>query len=357
MDIGKVLIQYREAHRLTQEQLAERLNVGQKTILRWENSNPPLRNIDELYRIADVLGILPVAFGLQPFRSRAPQEIESVVEHVWSLMPQARYVEARTTIEGLLRDVRIEQEDYELLCTLARAHHIAGHVIATNTRTSEIHQVIQHFQEMEDIARIINDQTLLNIALTYHGDMLRRKGDTGRAVQYLEGARDTTPQAELASRGNNAQLLARVYLVDNHLQAFEREMRIAEDLAYQVEGGATHGSYNLGTVFEEYGKSYSRLGELNKGLRYLDLANEALPQTKRWEIVLKASRAEALIRGGELKEGMSLAREATLLAQAHGHVRLLERIHGIKNYLSEQGSRYIKATAELGEVLDGPIEY
>jgi hypothetical protein len=64
-----------------------------------------------------------------------------------------------------------------------------------------------------------------------------------------------------------------------------------------------------------------------------------------------------LIRGGELKEGMSLAREATLLAQAHGHVRLLERIHGIKNYLSEQGSRYIKATAELGEVLDGPIEY
>ncbi len=54
---------------------------------------------------------------------------------------------------------------------------------------------------------------------------------------------------------------------------------------------------------------------------------------------------------------MSLAREATLLAQAHGHVRLLERIHGIKNYLSEQGSKYIKATAELGEVLDGPIEY
>src|SRR5258708_14620917 len=178
-------------------------------------------------------------------------------------------------IEGLLRDVMIEQEDYKLLCTLARAHHIAGHVIATNTRTSEIHQVIQHFQEMEDIARIISDQTLINIALTYHGDMLRRKGDIGRAIQYLEGARDTTPQAELASRGNNAQLLARVYLVDNQLQAFEREMRIAEELAYQVERGATHGSYNLGTVFEEYGKSYSRLGELNKGLRYIDLSNGA----------------------------------------------------------------------------------
>src|SRR5260370_4228645 len=205
---------------------------------------------------------------------------------------------------------------------------------------------------MEDIERIMNDQTPLNIALTYHGDMLRRKGDTGRAVQYLEGARDTTPQAELASRGNNAQLLARVYLVSNNLKAFEREMHIAEELAYQVEGGATHGSYNLGTVFEEYGKSYSRLGELNKGLRYLDLANEALPQTKRWEIVLKASRAEALIRGGELKEGMSLAREPPLLAHALAHLIILKPVHGIKNYLSEQGSRYIKATAELGESLD-----
>src|SRR5260370_7414555 len=141
MEIGQVLIQYREAHRLTQEQLADSLNVGQKTILRWENSNPPLRNMDEPYRIADMLGIPPVAFGLQPFRSRAPQEIDSVVEHVWSLMPQARYIEARTTIEGLLRDVRIEQEDYQLLSTLAHPHHIPLHAIATNTRTSEIQQV------------------------------------------------------------------------------------------------------------------------------------------------------------------------------------------------------------------------
>ncbi len=101
MEIGQVLIQYREVHRLTQEQLAERLNVGQKTILRWENSNPPLRNMDELYRIADMLGIPPVAFGLQPFRSRAPQEIDSVVEHVWSLMPQARYASYYTRLPAL----------------------------------------------------------------------------------------------------------------------------------------------------------------------------------------------------------------------------------------------------------------
>src|SRR5258708_8782802 len=123
MDIGKVLIQYREAHRLTQEQLAERLNIGQKTILRWENSNPPLRNMDELYRIADVLGIPPVVFGLHPFRSRTPQEIDSVVEHVWSLMPQARYVEARTTIEALFRAVKIHQQDPNQSSTFTPPHH------------------------------------------------------------------------------------------------------------------------------------------------------------------------------------------------------------------------------------------
>jgi transcriptional regulator with XRE-family HTH domain len=357
MDVGKILVWYRETHRLTQEQLAERLDVGPKTVLRWENNNPPLRNIAELYRVSDVLGIPPASFGLQPFRARTPQEIDSIVGHVWSLMPQARYIEARTAIEGLLKDIRICKADSELLRALTRAHHIAGHVIATNTRTSEIGLVIQHFQEMEEIARSINDQTLLNIALTYHGDMLRRKGDVYKAIQYLEGARDNTPEADLASRGNNAQLLSRVYLIGKDLKGFDREIKISEELAHQVQGGTTGGSYSLGTVYEEYGKSYSRLGDMNLGLKYLDLANEALPKTKRWEIVLKASRSEALIRGGELKEGLKLAKEATLLAQAHGHLRLLERIQGVKQYLNEQAGKYIKATSELGEALDGPIEY
>src|SRR2546421_131031 len=142
MDVGKILVWYRETHKLTQEQLAERLDVGPKTVLRWENNNPPLRNIAELYRVSDVLGISPASFGLQPFRARTPQEIDSIVGH--------------------------------------------------------------------------------------------------------------------------AQLLSRVYLIGKDLKGFDREIKISEELAYQVQGGTTGGSYSLGTVYEEDGESYSRLGDMNR---------------------------------------------------------------------------------------------
>ena len=46
---------------------------------------------------------------------------------------------------------------------------------------------------MEEVARTLNNHTLLNIALTYQGDMFRRLGRYGKAITYLEVARYTTP--------------------------------------------------------------------------------------------------------------------------------------------------------------------
>ncbi len=56
---------------------------------------------------------------------------------------------------------------------------------------------------METIARILKDDTLVNIALTYQGDMYRRLGDLGKSITYLEAARDTTPKADKAALGNS----------------------------------------------------------------------------------------------------------------------------------------------------------
>jgi len=64
-----------------------------------------------------------------------------------------------------------------------------------NARTSEVPLAIHYYHEMESVARIIHDQTLLNIALTYQGDMYRRLSDLSKAITYLEAARDTSLQA------------------------------------------------------------------------------------------------------------------------------------------------------------------
>jgi transcriptional regulator with XRE-family HTH domain len=49
IDIGQVLRDYRKGYKLTQEQLAERLGVEPKTVIRWENGQP-LRSVEKLHR-------------------------------------------------------------------------------------------------------------------------------------------------------------------------------------------------------------------------------------------------------------------------------------------------------------------
>ena len=92
-----------------------------------------------------------------------------------------------------------------MLRKLARAQHVAGFVKSHVTRAKEAAIPFSHYNEMERIARILGDQTLINIALTYEGDMLLRGGDVKQSIGYLEAARDTTPEVDISARGNGIQ--------------------------------------------------------------------------------------------------------------------------------------------------------
>ncbi len=107
-----------------------------------------------------------------------------------------------------------QKEEHNLFCALAHAYQAAGYVISMNAKTSEVPLAIHHYHQMESVARIMNDQTLLNIALAYQGDMYRRLGDISKAIVFLEAARDTTPQANQAARGNGLQLLGRANILN-----------------------------------------------------------------------------------------------------------------------------------------------
>jgi tetratricopeptide (TPR) repeat protein len=200
---------------------------------------------------------------------------------------------------------------------LARAYHAAGYVTGLSTRTSEIAVPLHHYQQLEEIARLINDDTLLNIALTYQGDMLRRHGDVIKAIVYLEAARDNTPLADVSARGNALQLLGRTYLLSKNIGAFERAMAEAEELTYEVnpETDSTRGQYNLGAVYEEYAKNYGMLGQPVKALDYLSRAETVRPKTKFWATLLTIARAEVLIYNGEVSSGMPLATEAAKISK------------------------------------------
>src|ERR1700682_6527284 len=100
---GQFLKTYREKKHLTQEQLAEDLRVEPRTLRAWENGERQLNNINELYRIADILGVEPEQLGLANSLviPRTPEQIEEIIQHSWSLVDQSRLREARTIIERL----------------------------------------------------------------------------------------------------------------------------------------------------------------------------------------------------------------------------------------------------------------
>lgn len=354
--LGQVLKEYRKLHNVTQEQLAYNLKVEPRTLRAWENERPT-KNIHELRRIADLLGILPERLGIattdMPYSS---EQIEDIVKHTWALVEESRLQEAITIVKQLIHKLgnQITTEDPTLLTSLARTYHAAGYMISEATKASESYGAIIHYEQMEKIARILNNHTLLNIALTYQGDMYRRLGNLPKAITYLEAARDTTPQADTAARGNGLQLLGRAYLRlgENKLADFERAMAEAEKLAYTFtpQSSSTQGHYSLGTVYEEYGRSYTDLGQMQKALEYFDLAQTHLPETNFWQLLVMISRAIVLIKAGELQEGTKLALDAAKSSKEAGIERYLERIYNIQNYLDEEENYHAIKQREIRRV-------
>jgi len=359
--LSKILTEYLKMHPMNQLDLAEYLNIGERTLRRWKNGEEVLTDAQELKRIAELLNVEPELLGVvsSVHLPLTLEQIDKALAHVWTLVAKARNYEARVAGEKLVKDLRaqITKEDHELLVRLARTHHVTGYVTSLNTHTTEIHKAIAHFEQMAQIARILHEDTLLNLAFTYHGDMLRREGDTDEAITYLEAARDTTPLADVAARGNAIQLLGRAYVQRRDIDGFERALAEAERLVGEIdaEQSSTNGLYCRGTVLEEYGRSYGTLGQMQKALEYLDEAATELPPTMRWKILLMTSRAVTLVRGGEYQEGGELAIESAQLCRAHGNIRCLERIYGVQRYLERLSRDVGKISGDIREALDGPL--
>jgi transcriptional regulator with XRE-family HTH domain len=356
--LSQVLKEYRKKNGLTQEQLAANLNVEPRTLRAWENERPT-HNINELYRIADLLGIKPEKLGLSGliYVPRTPEQIEEIMQHAWSLVEESRLQEARIVIEQLAKNLRsqITREDPQLLRSLAQVYHSAGYIVSEATEAEESYEAITYYKEMEDIARILKDPTLLNIALTYHGDMYRRLGNLNKAATYLEAARDETPGADKASLGNGIQLLARVYIRRGERDNFDTAMKQSEELSHTFDPNAssTRGHFSPGTVYEEYGRTYADMGMTQKAMEYLDLAEKNLPPTKFWELLTRTSRAVALVKGNELESGIDLAIKTTEEIKAFGVLRYLDRIKILNRYLEEMENKINKIRKPLQEVLYG----
>ncbi len=103
---SQALKDYRKAHGITQEHLAEELEIDPRTLRMWENGRSP-ENIRELRRISDLLGIEPERLGLAAslYVPKTLEQIEEIINRVWSLMNEVRVNEASVLIKRLVNDL------------------------------------------------------------------------------------------------------------------------------------------------------------------------------------------------------------------------------------------------------------
>ncbi len=293
-----------------------------------------------------------------------PAQINVVVEYAWSLLKDARVYEARTTSERLVLDTQLYIEEHgetdsHLLKAFAYACHVAGYAVAMSTSDEDALVAVQYFQQMYDVARNLQDDVLLVIAQTYKGDMYRRHGEVQNAMTYLRSAYTHTPQTDLAALGNCAQLLGRVYFLMNDFEHFEEMMAKAEQIARTIDPikNSLHGHYSLGTVYVDYARSYSKLGQAQKALDYLAKAESELPSTAHWKTLLTALRGILVVKNGDLEHGMPNVLQAVHLCREHGNRRLLEHLYALQRYLRKKAAEFSEAQAHLGEALDGSLEF
>lgn len=363
LTVGQIIREYRKARGMTQKQFAGELGVEARTLRMYENGERELENISDLRRIAELLAIDPAELGLaaRTIIISSAEQIDAAVEQVAALVQQARLVEARTSIETLLRDLKKqgEPDDPQMLRALAVAHCMAGQVQALTSRTRDVARIIPHYREMARIAQELEEQTLLALALAYHGDLLRRRGDGVQALGYLERARASCPATNPAACGTIALLFGRTYLARQETDHFEAELASAVEFAKTCEassdGVLTQGS--LGEVYAEYARGYALLGRLEQSQRYTRLTEDHGLTSTLWSVQLKAIQAEALVHAGDIMSAMPLLLEVAHLAQMYGHQLLVERLYRLRSYLEDQISLFRQASRSLSDVLQGPIEH
>jgi tetratricopeptide (TPR) repeat protein len=360
--LARAIEEYEGRNGWKRSQTAEYLGVELRTLYRWMSQKSPLTDTRELRRIALLLGIEPEKLIVGTLSlPLTPEDIEQTITSVWKLIKESHHYEAKTTAERLVDDIAscITSDTDLLLPFLAKARQCAGHASSAMSRTHALQTAIYHYHEMEEVARLIKNDTLINIALTYQGDMLRRQGNLRGALPFLEAAKDTTPLADPSARGNALQLLGRIQLQSGDTPSFLSSMSEATELLdiVNLETDITYGFYCPGTVYEEYARSYAILGEHQKALDYLDKSEQSLPPLGHWETMLKTARAMILVRAGDLRNGLPLAVEASQLCYKLGDIRHLERMFNLQKYLDHMSRDFVSAGAQLRDVLDGTTEY
>lgn len=361
----------------SREELAARLGVDNKTLLKWEQGRVTRIHLAHRQRLHEVLDLPLELLNIPSHFTLAGAH--HLHQQLPSLLDQGAYMNAEKVSEILIQGCRApgNQRQRAMRAILARACYVHG--LAKATLTDKPWQALPSFEAMGRVADELRDGTGLAIALTYRGEMHHRmsemhrlQGHREKASSCLDQARllheealklaRTQPRSALSTRvtGNGQQLLARVYLArGEHQRAFDT-LRLAEERAADAlpqDEEDWYVPFCLCGVRVEQAKSQMLVRRYDEGLATLTRVRQLVPGAPpRRAIPSALTEGELLLRFARAHTDLALYEEGKrallqgyALANIHHHYRQQQRVQRLLTRWCSSDATRIAYTYQVQE--------
>jgi|GEM_PF-1348643 len=336
-NVEELTINDRESKKLVQEQ--ESTNTSPALVLATHLVNSSLWERSMQERLDNAESVINLAWEVW-YASKPKQAAQALTRLLPRLEDQYR------TALGTSYKLRIQE-------LLIRCHGLLGAIFVD---ALENDTALYHYIHAHQLAADMRDHDQAATYLALMGDVLRRQGEKGKAISYMETARDQSGQLSRAAHGHILQLLAYTYADTGHESEFERSIREATDLlAFSGETKDTSRKEFIPfQIYEIRGKASRDLGKPLDALTYLELAEQSLKGesvTPRWHALLDISKGQAYCDTGDLTNGIELASRGFMLAYQCRSPRQMNRVRKLLKKLESSPEKGDRKVSELRELL------
>ena len=339
-DVGAILLSYRRAGRLTQQQLADLLGFDRTYISMIERGRRSITDRGTLRHISRTLAIPPHVLGITDPDDADFSAMLSFGASVIRLADVARHggraaeavSELWPLITGLETRIASRHGEPETVRLLVQARVSFGVTLGHLLPEEQMATAARWTGRALRLAGDLGDRTLLASVLRMHGNELRKAGHAAAAVTRLRQSLQLNDQP--GHRGAALVLLARAAAESGQADLFDTVTGQCVQALKADEGHEVF--FNAFTVREARIRGLLATGRARDAVDLVErFAAEESPPTPQWRVIERVTTADALVRAGD----------------EHAAVRMLSAALGDAETLRlpHQVQRVIRLTNESGE--------
>ena len=352
---GQLVKSFREQHRWSQEELAERWGHSRVYISQIERGKRKLESMVQLSRLADVLDIPReklVEVGRCAPQANVPtrQSQEATSAMLQTLLPPSRNMVQLTYLLWLANEAVSLDETLQTLNAnldhalhaysgeflkpaqqlLAYTHHMRGRMALDHL---DLSTASSHYSTMIGLGEDLHDPDIIALGMIYQGSLFRERRHLETALQCFEAAKPFAQDALEAVRGLYYVNLSTVHANTGQetlfLQAIDAALEIAQKRKKSLVGLAN--DFSLEEVLWAQACGFSELWKPEKALTLFEEVNKLRPfRPFRKEGAYIINKGEAYLRMGDLDQGIPLTLEGMKFAceyHSQRHIGWIEKIY------------------------------